>query len=78
MEGYRGGLFLRVDGRDGDVVVVDVERGVGGIVVDGRAVARFRDRVKVVWERRGRGRWMWTADEPLAAVGGRHEVNRDL
>ena len=69
---------MRVDGRDGDVVVVDVERGVGGIVVDGRAVARFRDRVKVVWERRGRGRWMWTADEPLAAISGGHEVNRDL
>ena len=67
-----------VEGRDGHVVVVDVERGVGGIVVDGRAVARFGDRVKVVGKRRARGRRVRTADEALASVVGGHEVEGRL
>jgi hypothetical protein len=72
-------LLLGVEGCDGDRVVVDVECGIGGFVVDGRAVARFCNRVEVVWEGRGRGWWVWPADEPLAcAVVGGHEVNRHL
>ena len=85
VEGYWYRLFLLfllfllcVEGRDGHVVVVDVERGVGGIVVDGRAVARFGDRVKVVGKRRARGRRVRTADEALASVVGGHEVEGRL
>jgi len=67
------------DGRDGAGIVVKVERGVGGFIVDGRTVARFGDRVKVVWEWRGGGRRVWTADESFArAVYVGHEIKRSL
>jgi len=71
--GWGGGSW----GERGEVVVVD--GGVRGVVVDGRAVARFRDRVKVVWERGGRGRRVGAADEPLAcALRVQHEIERSL
>ena len=66
-------------GRDGDGIVVKVERGVGGFIVDGRSVARFGDRVKVVWEWRGGGRRVWTADESLArAANVGHKIKRRI
>ena len=76
--GWGGGSW----GERGEVVVVVVDvvdGGVRGVVVDGRAVARFRDRVKVVRERGGRGRRVGAADEPLAcALRVRHEIERSL
>ena len=77
MDRYRGLLLSGVEGRDGDRVVVDVERGIGGFVVDSRAVPRFCDCVKVVWEGRSRVRWVQTVEKPLArAIVGGHEVNQ--
>ena len=67
------------DGRDGAGIVVKVERGVGGFIVDGRTVARFGDRVKVVREWRGGRRRVWSADESLArAVNVGHKTKRRI
>ena len=43
MDRYRGLLLLGVEGCDSDRIVVNVERGIGGFVVDGcaRAVANI-------------------------------------
>ena len=79
MDRYRGLLLSGVEGCDGDLVVVDVERGIGGFVVDSRAVPRFCDRVEVVWEGRSRVLWVRTVDKPLAcAIVGGHEVSAFL